>query len=212
MSLTRPKSFYAGLSVLAAVWIWPLHSLALPPFAAHMLMHMAVVALAAPLLALGITGGTLDPVRRWPDACSALIASALELLAVWAWHAPALHHAARHQVGARIFEQASFLAAGLFLWLSAMGGSARARRARSIGGVAGLLLTSMHMTLLGALIALTPRVLYTHHGRAGALDPLLDQQLGGVIMLFWGALVYLAGGIGLLCDALLGAPKKAREP
>ena len=211
MSLTRPKSFCAGVAVLAAVWVWPLHSLAMPPFATHMVMHMAVVALAAPLLAFGIIGGPLDPVRRWPGACSAIVASALELLAVWAWHAPALHHAARNELAARALEQGTFLAAGLFLWVSAMGGGSELRRARSLSGVAGLLLTSMHMTLLGALIALTPRVLYAHHPSAGAVDPLLDQQLGGIIMLFWGALSYLVGGVALLCDALRGASKRVER-
>src|SRR5690606_27119464 len=122
--------------------------------------HMGVVALAAPLLAVGVAGGALDPVRRWPGGFAALPLSILELVDVWGWHAPALHRAARQGGAAFWAEQSMFLAAGLLVWLSALGGTRGDRRERAGLGVAALLLTSMHMTLLGALLALTPRVLY----------------------------------------------------
>jgi putative membrane protein len=202
MPLTRPWMRVGGGLVLAAVWFWPLPGMDWPPFTRHMAMHMAVVALAAPLLALGIAGGPFDPSSRWPRCFSAVLASVIELVAVWAWHAPKLHHLARHQAWAFTLEQGTFLGAGLFLWVSALGGPANLRRARSVAGVAGLLLTSMHMTLLGALIALSPRVLY-HHATHGSLaDPLLDQRVGGAVMLFVGAAAYLAGGVALMRDAL----------
>jgi putative membrane protein len=70
----------------------------------------------------------------------------------------------------------------------------------------GLLLTSMHMTLLGALLALSPRPLYPHlHGAAG-LTPLADQQLGGAIMLLVGGVSYLLGGLALTVGLLRGRP------
>jgi putative membrane protein len=65
-----------------------------------------------------------------------------------------------------------------------------------------LLLTSMHMTLLGALLALPPRALYSHHAEGGALTPLEDQHLGGAIMLVAGGIAYLAGGLALTVEIL----------
>jgi putative membrane protein len=108
-----------------------------------------------------------------------------------------LHHAARHRSDAFAAEQASFLVSGLLVWLSAFGGDEDGSAPRRAAGVVALLLTSMHMTLLGALLALTPRPLY--HGTTGLawLSPLDDQHLGGAIMLVAGGLVYLAGGLGL---------------
>lgn len=196
----RPGFGMAGLSVLALAWGLVPH-LGAPPFSAHMVMHMSVVALAAPLLALAIAGGRHDPVRRRPGAMSAIAASMAELVLVWAWHAPALHHAARHEMWARVLEQGSFLGAGMFLWLAALGGGPVLRRQRATGGVTGLLLTSMHMTLLGALLVLTHRDLYGHGG-GGGLSAVHDQQVGGAIMLLAGALAYLAGGLWLTGDAL----------
>lgn len=207
--MTRPVYFALGVAVLFALWVWPLPQLGGPPFSVHMAMHMALVTVAAPLLSLGVAGGRLDPVLRAPSWFAAVPASMLELVAVWAWHVPALHHAARTHPAAYALEQVTFLVAGVFLWASALGGGPNLRRARLTGGVTGLLLTAMHMTLLGALLALAPRVLYAHgdggaHGHGGAplLTPLLDQQLGGAIMLLVGGVAYLTGGLALVADAL----------
>lgn len=193
---------WAGLGVLALAWLWPLPQLGLPPFSTHMTMHMAVVAVAAPLLALGLSGTRLDLVTRRPGWMAAIPASFAELMIVWVWHAPALHDLARELLWVRALEQASFLLAGLWLWQSALGGRAEQRRARATAGVTALLLTAMHMTLLGALLVVAPRVLYPCAPLCGGFDPLTDQHVGGAIMLLVGGAAYLAGGVGLTADAL----------
>lgn len=202
----------SGLALLALAWLGPLPALAAHSFAAHMAMHMTVVALAAPLLALAVAGSRGDPARAAPRAFAPIPASMVELVVVWTWHAPALHHAARHTSLALVLEQGSFLLAGLLLWLSALGGARGARRTRYPAGVVGLLLTSMHMTLLGALLALAPRPLYAHGPpSAGALlAPLDDQHLGGAIMLLVGGLAYGLGGVWLAGAALRAEAYGAR--
>jgi putative membrane protein len=196
-----------GLLMLGAVWLGPLPQLARQAFFAHMLMHMGVVAVAAPVLALGFAGGRLDPARKVPWLFAPIQASILELVVVWAWHAPALHHLARHHTAVLIIEQAMFFGAGIFVWLSAFGGDASSRRYRSAAGVVALLLTAMHMTLLGALLALSPRPLYAHVAGFAALTATDDQHLGGAIMLLIGGVSYLFGGlwltVRLLRDPLL---------
>lgn len=191
-----------GCVALAAAWLGPLRALAPGSFSAHMLMHMGVVALAAPLLALGLGGTAYDPTSRAPRLFAPIPASVAELIVVWAWHAPALHHFARHTALGLVLEQATFLGTGLWLWLAAFGGSAEQRAERGAAGVLALLLTSMHMTLLGALLALPPRALYMHHAESGALTPLEDQHLGGAIMLVAGGIAYLAGGLALTVEIL----------
>ncbi|CAN5257927.1 cytochrome c oxidase assembly protein [soil metagenome] len=190
-----------GFAVLGVAWLGPLPALATQAFMAHMAMHVSVVAVAAPLIAIGLAGSRRDPVRRWPALFAPLVASVLEFAVIWGWHAPALHHAAQQLPVARIAEQASFLLVGLALWLSALGGAPDLRAARAGAGIAAMLATSMHMTLLGTLIALAPRPLYAHAGFAG-LDPLEDQHFGGLIMLFGGGLAYLIGGLWLLAGLL----------
>jgi putative membrane protein len=202
MSLMRIGSLALALAVLASAWLGPLPDLARHSFAAHMTMHIAVVAMAAPLLALAIAGTTVDPVRAIPNVVAPIPASMIELVIVWAWHAPALHHAARHQSAAFVLEQATFVVAGILLWIAAIGGDREQRRLRAGGGIVALLFTSMHMTLLGALFALANRPLFQHAPPALGLSPVADQQLGGVIMLLIGGASYLLGGLWLTAAML----------
>ena len=190
----RPAPLLGAASVLALAWA-VLPASGLPPFTGHMLGHVLVVAVAAPLLALAVAGGRLDPVPRAPRLLGAFVASMLELVAVWAWHAPALHHAARHATGAFVAEQATFLGTGFLLWIAAIGGGPALREERALQGIGGLLFTSMHMTLLGALLGLAERPLYGH-------GTVLDQQVGGALMLLVGGASYLLGAVGLVARLL----------
>lgn len=185
-----------GIVVLAIVWFGPLLTEWRDSFASGMVAHVAVVAIAAPLIALGLPN-RLRPGPGMPAALP-LLASLLELIAVWGWHAPSLRGLAEASVPGTIAEQTTFLLAGVVLWLTSF--AAPAGRTHAAIGAFALLLTSIHMTLLGALLALSPRPLYgtgdvTCFGLV--LDAGQDQQLGGVIMLAVGAVVYLAGGLAL---------------
>jgi putative membrane protein len=180
----------------------------------HMIAHMTAVAVAAPLLAFGISGTAWDLTRRWPAALSPLPMSILEMLIVWGWHAPAAREFAASSIQGLLLEQFMFLAGGLLLWCACLGTLGSASTARRAAGVGALLLTTMHMTLLGVLIALAPRVLF---GTAGfdclgiAAPPLMDQQLGGVVMLLIGAGSYLVGGL-LLMSKLLWPGQSGASP
>ncbi len=212
-TVSQPKLRVVAAAVafaaLACVWLTPLLESHAPPFSAHMATHLTVVAFAAPLLALALAGSALDPSRRLPAPLLAVPASLVELLVVWGWHAPALHHFARGGSAGFAVEQATFLASALAVWLCACATdrgptvaaptpSSFERGSSSGAGVLALLLTSMHMTLLGALLALAPRPLY-HDASPAALA---DQHFGGALMLVVGGAVYLAGGLFLAARLL----------
>lgn len=207
----KRAALIVGMLLLALIWLGPLLDVYRASFAAHMLAHMGVVAVAAPLIAIGISGTRWDVSGR-TRLLSPVPASLVELAVVWAWHAPALRSMAQASLLATVVEQASFLAAGILLWVSCLGEGAGGRGRQSGAGAFALLLTSLHMTLLGALLALAPRPLYglapvTCLGLELGADQ--DQQLGGVIMLMIGAAVYLAGGVALLARLLV--PPRGQE-
>ena len=104
-----------------------------------------------------------------------------------------------------------FLLTGVYMWLSAFGGDDWNNWGRRGAGVIGLLLTSMHMTLLGALLALTPRPLYAHAAGYLGLTSIEDQHLGGAIMLAVGGVSYLAGGLWLMAGLMRGQALKPGE-
>lgn len=203
-----------GLLLLLLFWGVLLPFADRASFTVHMIAHMGIVAGAAPLIAIGLSGTRADFPARWAWF-TPVVASVVELLAVWAWHIPALRLGSESSAVIAAVEQLTFLAAGLALWLSCLGGLQEGRDGRRLAGAFGLLFTSMHMTLLGALLALSPRALYgvgdvTCFGFT--LSPLIDQQAGGVIMLLVGAAVYLAGGVSLLATTLnSGVPETQRR-
>lgn len=199
----RRLSLATGALVLAAAWLGPLPGRATHDFSAHMTMHMAVVAVAAPLIALGAAGGRLDPTHRYAAVFSPIPLSLVELLVVWAWHAPGLHHLARSSTAGLVAEQGLFLSSGLLVWLASFGAESQRSGNRAGTGVVALLLTSMHMTFLGALLGLAPRALYSHGGPE-ALD---EQHLGGAIMLGVGGVSYLLGGLWLSARLLASPPR-----
>jgi putative membrane protein len=106
--------------------------------------------------------------------------------------------------------------------MSSFGGDARIGGGRAAAGVVALLLTSMHMTLLGALLALGSRPLYGHamahpgwtimHPELGGATPLDEQHLGGAIMLLVGGISYLAGGLWLSSALLVTRARAQGEP
>jgi putative membrane protein len=184
----RALALGAGLALLALLWLAPLERW-LPAFPLHMLRHMGLVAVAAPLIVLGLRGRAAQALAMPP-----LLAAALEFLVVWAWHLPMAH--AQGRLSAPVFatEQASFLAVGLFVWAGCL------RAPQPLAGAGGMLLTSMHMTLLGALLILAPRDLYA--ALCGTAPDLTAQQWGGMLMLGIGTPVYLAAGLWLSARAL----------
>ena len=204
----KRASLYAGLFALVAAWA--LAGFGGNAFAVHMAAHMGVVAIAAPLIAIGLCGTRHDLSTRltW---VTPITASLIELIVVWFWHLPVMRALAETSPMAEILEQAMFLAGGLLLWLACLGAASRPGR---LAGAAGLLFTSIHMTLLGVLLALAPRPLY---GSADVmclgvtLDAAADQQIGGVVMLLVGAASYLIGGVSLLYRLVTVEPDLAER-
>lgn len=188
-----------ALLLLAGLWLGPLPAMSRTAFSAHMLLHLGVVALVAPLLAAGLVRAGLrlhGDMRGW-----LALAFALEMLVVWGWHAPALHEAAARNVGAFVLQQLSFMLAGLGVWCVAL---AAQRRSDQITAMLGFALTLMHMTMLGVLLLMAPQLIYPADLCLGAFGfaQLEDQRFGGVLMAAWGGLVYLLGGLLLGCRLL----------
>lgn len=206
-------SLYAGVAILLAAWSTPLPGLAAAGFAGHMLVHVAVAALAAPLIAVALAASP-GLMARLPDSLVSPMPVAMAGFGIaWAWHIPVLHGLARLSPWVGIAEQASVFVAGLLLWTTALrpGNTADGEAG---AGILALLLTAMHMVLLGLLLTLTPRPLYGY-----AIDTLGDfyaelasQRLGGMLMLLGGGLSHLAGGLYLINRLLRQPPGVAGAP
>jgi putative membrane protein len=208
--------YSAGWFVLVLALVSPIHRWGTGLFSIHMVEHELVMAVAAPLLALGRPGAAFawalpSRLRRvipsmlrgsglravWAGLTCPLTATVIHGVAIWVWHVPPLFDAAVTDVGLHRLQHVSFLATGLLFWWALV-------RRRDAGvAAAHLFATMLHTSILGAIIALAPHILYRlQTARAGdwGMTPLQDQQLAGLIMWIPAGLVY--AGAALLFFAI----------
>lgn len=175
-----------GLVILAFAWTGPLRGWSAEYFTGHMVLHVVLIAIVAPLLAAGFARRLPRGAR--PVLAAPLLAAAFEFVVMWGWHLPAAHEWARGSAVGFALEQGAFLAAGTWVWAAALAPGA------GLPGSVALLGTSMHVTLLGAIVTLPGRAIYATCG-GPALSPLADQTLGGTLMLAVATPIYLLGGL-----------------
>lgn len=209
--------FCGGWLLLFSALIAPLHWLGERLFAAHMVEHEVLMALAAPLLVLARPGGAMlwGFPSRWRSAVGGVgqapafaalwrqitrpaIATAIHGVALWTWHAPALYNAALRNDFIHWLQHISFLLSALLLWWALLRGR---ERDRGYGAASFyLFLTALHSGFLGVLITLARRPIYplqSDTATAWGLMPLEDQQLAGLIMWVPAGMVYAVAALAL---------------
>jgi putative membrane protein len=211
-------AFYGGLIALAVALASPLEAAASSLFAGHMLQHLVLIVVAAPLLACGrpvvvlstalpgelrrglYRAGARPRVRAAADAVShPAVLWATGAVVLWGWHLPVLYTAAVGDHAVHAVEHASLVATAALAWAAALG---RGRRSVAVP-VAALLLfaTALQSGALGAVLTFARAPLYDVHATTAplwGLTPLEDQQLAGAMMWIPPGLVYMAVIAGLL--------------
>ncbi|WP_158266867.1 cytochrome c oxidase assembly protein [Alsobacter soli] len=208
-------AFAAGSLTLAAALAPQADRVADQLFSAHMVQHLALILLAAPLYSLGRTGVALlaGLPRSWRTGLGkALVTTGLVRLSgsaagavlswilfcgVFAfWHLPGPYGWSLGHAWGHVFEHATFFASAIAFWSVVLAPSARAV------GFGGRLLSvttaAVVSGLPGALMILANRPFYPVHAataRAWGVTPVEDQQLAGLIMWIPAGFVYL----GVIC-------------
>jgi putative membrane protein len=192
----RRAAFYCGWTIGALALVSPLCPLSVALFSARVGQHMLLVALAAPLIALGEPGAILR--RRLARALPAdtparpVAAAATLAVALWVWHAPAPYAATFQNDLTYWAMHVTTFGAALWFWTELL----HASRGSLGGFAAATLLTTGQMGLLGALITFAGRPLYAPHALttyAWGLTPLQDQQFGGALMWVPAGVIFAGG-------------------
>src|SRR3546814_18567218 len=111
--MTRRVSLLCiAAGALVLVWGGAASPRAAGPFSAHMIVHVTVMALAAPLIAIDLAGSAWDPPRRWPWLAAPMAAMLAELAVAWGRHLPLLPPAAGSATAAPAAQQDSLLGGG----------------------------------------------------------------------------------------------------
>lgn len=174
----RSRTFSAGWALTSLALICPVCPLSVALFSARVGQHMFLVAVAAPLVALGWPQAeTSDSAARWRP----ILAAGAFAAALWTWHSPAPYVATFQSTSVYWLMHITTFGAALVLWRSIFG----AWRQSLEGAAAAVIVTVLQMGVLGAVITFAARPLYAPHlytAPSWGLSALQDQQLGGVIM------------------------------
>lgn len=220
-------AFALGWTTLAVALISPLHWLGEHLFTFHMVEHEIVMAVSAPLMVMArpiaalmwgmprrfrLSAGRLmrtGIVRKaWAFLSQGSVATFLHALAIWAWHAPVLFDAAIENVAMHRLQHLSFFATAILFWWSVLWRSNRGAAAWH------LFVTMLHTGVLGALMALAPRVLYVMQTRTAqdwGLTPLEDQQLAGLMMWVPAGTIYVGAALAMAAQWIAASGRGAKH-
>ena len=224
-------AFYAGILVLLAALCSPLDAIADTLFSAHMLQHVLLITVAAPLAVLGrplvpmiwslphsarVAGGRTWNSSGMKRAGSILVLPVivwmLHTVALWAWHVPSAYSAALENDWLHALEHASFYITSTLVWWV---GLRPLRDGRGTGAALTVLAgTLLQSGALGALLTFSGTPWYYGQSAGAALwnlSALEDQQLAGLIMWIPAGLFYLAG-ILVIVHRLFDAPRTSPAP
>ncbi len=204
VSTWQAVAFLAGIIVLAVALLSPVETASSLLFSVHMLQHMLLAFIAAPLLAFSSVGlaavWALPRVRRkqfgrwWNDAPRLRRAVAavthpatvwlLFTATFWLWHAPVIYQAAlRFEFIHYIEHLMMFGSAYLFWWIVVQ---PVGRRRLGLGATVLFVMAALLQgTILSSLIAFASYPLYDSYAlsaEALGISALQDQQLAGMIM------------------------------
>ena len=206
----RRGAFVAGLAAVFAALCSPVASYADELLSVHMVQHLLLTLLAAPLLVAGrplaVVGAILDHSRRRQLLRlrrSAFVAVAghplfawLAFAAVgWVAHFSPLYDLALRHAWAHALEHALFLGSALLFWRAVLGAAARWRLSHPLR-LLYLAVGMPQMTFLALAIYSSRRPLYRHYtevARHHGGSALADQRLAGGLMWIVGDLTLLGG-------------------
>lgn len=182
----RRRAFgLAAMAVLAISFVSPLCALSSALFSARTVHHVLLVGVAAPLLAWAAP--------KTSDR-GLVVATVVQAVLLWAWHAPGLYAAALSNDGIYWLMQISLLASAVWFWT-------KVRTASAPAAVAALLAAMLAMGLLGAVLTFAGQAVYAPHfytTLAWGMTPLEDQQAAGLIMWAPASALYLFAALALL--------------
>jgi putative copper resistance protein D len=228
-SAWRLVAWVAGLMTILAALTAPLDGLADDFLTAHMVQHLLLTMVAPPLLAIGApvllllrvssrglrTGLILPLLHSRPLRffASPWLAWLLFTGVVWAAHFTPFYEAALEDERLHVLEHLAFLVVGCLFWWPVIGADPMPGRLRFGARLVYLLAQMPVNSAVGLAIYFAPTLLYAHYAAADAtnhVEPLVDQEIAGLVM--WGAGdVVLLAAVALVVTGWMRAEARRTE-
>lgn len=181
-SLSKRFAMILGLLAILIAILPPLSAAASQLFVAHMMQHLLLIAVAAPLLAASrIRPISLPPIWAW------LLFVGTFLF----WHWPVAFRWAAASVASEAFELTSILVTAFVFWSAAFASDKLSHGARALFVMTAAIATD----LPGVIMVFAPTTICTMPGENASvwgLTPLEDQQIAGLLMWVPANLIFFA--------------------
>jgi putative membrane protein len=225
-------SYYLSILFLFIALVSPIDALSDELQSWHMIQHMIIMMIAAPLFVMGaplyvfLWGFSISwrkkitPIYRWLYGYKTgwyffwqpLLLWGVYAFTMWIWHLPRFYEAALRNELLHDFQHISFFITSCLFWRLMLDPIHRFKLKPALG-IIYVFATSLHATLLGVFMALAPSVWYPfYEGRTIKfnLSALEDQQLAGLIMWMPACMIYVLVSAYLFILWLKKAPEVAR--
>lgn len=167
-------------------------------FSVHMVQHLFLTIVGAPLMVLGTPGWLIKPLLR--NRTIFKIGKFLTYPAIafvlyngdfWLWHLPVLYDIALKNDLIHILEHLSFIVFSVVYWWPVLSNSEELPRLPLVGQILYVFLSGMPAVALGAGLTFADPLYapYIYAPRVWGLSPATDQQLGGLLMWIPGSIL-----------------------
>jgi putative membrane protein len=169
-------------------------------FSAHMVQHLLLALVIAPLLIMATPGWMLRPAlrSRGVAATARWVTNPFRAFAIFnvvfaGWHLPPLYNTAMAHHWLHIVQHLMFLVAAVLMWWPILSPMPELPRLAYPLQMLYLFLMSIPMSVVAVYIAYADSVLYPAYSiapRIWGISPMQDQQIGGLVMWVPGGLYF----------------------
>lgn len=226
----------AFMSGLVLVWIAvgsPLATLDHQLLTIHMLKHLLLMTVAAPLILAGAPVFTLvcglpklfikryPPIgslpARWLERCvrRPALCWLAGTAAVIGWHLPVAFQLGMRSYGMHILEDLSFVVAGLLFWWPVVQSPLGAARSPRWSMALYLFLATLPCDVLSAFLVFCNRLVYPFYlstPQRFSLAPYADQECAGALMWVWVTFAYVIPAVAITVRMLSPSDTQWRGP
>ncbi len=196
----RQRCFYLGQLVLMLSLNGPLHHLSdYYLFCAHMIQHLMLTLIWAPLTVLGMPDWlvekalTVPRIKRLSDFFGSLPVKFIAYNGtLFFWHIPYMYDLAIRDHNVHIGEHLMFMSTAVIAWFGLLCTAPSLPKPHRFAQMLYLFCMTLPMKILGAIITLSSTMIYQGYvnaPRIWGITPLMDQRYGGLLMWLPGGLV-----------------------
>ena len=190
----RDTTFFSiGILVIFLAILSPLHILSDQYlFSAHMIQHVLITLIAPPLIILGIPSWLISPLLRESVVLRIVkfavhpVITVITFNLIFAiWHIPELYDYSVKYHWIHVAEHILFIFSAILMWWPLCSKTPEAPRIPYPLQMIYLIVMSLSQIIVFGIITFATDPLYDHYintPRLWSISPLLDQQLGGIIM------------------------------